>query len=148
MIALAAVCGHRMMSQTGFLSSPEATAAIEDVHLRNFLPKVSPEAAARLLDMPDVAVVDARIPRDYSVSHLKGAINIPGGSSRDKCRQALASVSSRDRIIVYAHTGGCPFSVKVARELIALGYQNIMILRGGWVEWKKTYPSHDHESNS
>jgi hypothetical protein len=39
--------------------------AIQDSRFGTFLPKVTTEEMARLLDAPGVAVVDARMPRDF-----------------------------------------------------------------------------------
>jgi rhodanese-related sulfurtransferase len=139
-IALAAGAGYRAGSDAGFLSSPVAIAAIQDSHLGSFLPKVKTEEVARLLDTPGIAVVDARIPDDYKAGHLRGAINIPVSSSPEQCQEAMAHVPKNNRILVYSHSNGCPYGAIVSRELIALGYHNILIHRGGWVEWEKHHP--------
>jgi rhodanese-related sulfurtransferase len=141
LMALAVMGAYRAGSDAGFMSSPAAIAAIQDAHFGSFLPKVKTAEMARLLDAPGVAIVDARFPSDFEAGHLKGAINIPIGSTSRECEKALAAVPKERRIVVYSHSNGCHFGDKVAKVLISLGYDNILLYRGGWVEWEKYDPS-------
>jgi rhodanese-related sulfurtransferase len=136
-IALGALGSYRLSNPAGFLSSQPAIAAIQDSHFGSFLPKVKTEEMTQLLDMPGVSVVDARLPNDFKAGHLKGAINVPVGSNPKQCQEAMASVPKEFRIVVYSHSNGCPYGGQVAKKLFALGYRNILLFNGGWVEWEK-----------
>ncbi len=140
LLALGAMVAYRAGSETGFLSNPAAIATIQNSNLGTFLPKVKVKEMARLLDTPGVAIVDARFPSDFNAGHLKGAINIPVDSSQGECQEALAAVPRDSRIVVYSHSNGCAFGDKVAQELISLGYHNILLYRGGWIDWEKHHP--------
>jgi rhodanese-related sulfurtransferase len=139
-IILGVAAAYRVTSGQGFLSSRAAIAEIQDSHFENFLPKVKTADMAKLLHTPGVTVVDARQAKDYRAGHLDGAISIPVNSSPRDCQQALADVSTDERIVVYSHSSGCAYGEKVARKLIDLGYQNISMFKGGWVEWEKAHP--------
>jgi rhodanese-related sulfurtransferase len=130
----------RINSQAGFLSHTAAIAAIQDSKFGAFLPKVNTRELANLLDNDTVAIVDARLPVDYQAGHLKGAISVPVTSNPQQCEKAISHVPKERRIIVYSHSNGCNYGERVAKELLAQGYHNISLFRGGWVEWEKHYP--------
>jgi rhodanese-related sulfurtransferase len=139
-IIVAAGAAYRFASDQGFLSSPAAVAAVQDNHFENFVPKVKTDEIARLLGGSDVVVVDARVPGDYNAGHLKGAINIPVDTPAKEVARSLVHVPKTSRIIVYSHSSGCPYGGRVAREVLELGYHNVAIFKGGWIEWEKRHP--------
>jgi len=139
-IALGAAIAYRATSAEGYLSSRDAITAIQDSNFGSFLPKVKTEEMARLVDTPGIAVVDARFPLDFSAGHLPGAISIPVSSSTKRCEDAMSAVPKDHRIVVYSHSNGCPYGEKIAKKLISLGYHDIVLFRGGWVEWEKRHP--------
>jgi len=136
-IALGAGAGYRAGSDHGYLSNPAAIHAIQDSHVGSFLPKIKAAEVAQLLDTPGVTIVDARIPNDYNAGHIRGAISVPVTSSPGQLEAAMLNVPKENRILVYSHSNGCPYGAMASRQLIALGYQNIQLYKGGWVEWKK-----------
>jgi rhodanese-related sulfurtransferase len=148
LFALCAAVAYRGAGNGFTLSSPPAIAAIQDSHFGTFLPKVKTEAMAALVETPGVAIVDARFPRDFQAGHLKGAISIPVDSSPESCEKAMAAVPKEYRLVVYSHSNGCHFGEEVAKVLISIGYRNILLYRGGWVEWKKHYPLPVYAGNS
>jgi rhodanese-related sulfurtransferase len=84
-----------------------------------------------------VILVDARFPEDFDTEHLRNAINIPPILSLDECRGALDGVEQSKRILIYCQSNGCPYSEKVAKKLLALGFSNIVLFEDGWIGWQK-----------
>jgi rhodanese-related sulfurtransferase len=136
-LAVVLGAGFRWVHAGGFLSAPRAVAAIQDMHLGDFLRKVNVEEVPKLLDSEGVTIVDARLPQDFAAGHLARAINLPPSSSAERCQQALAGVPTSSRILLYCQSNGCLYSEIVARKLIALGYSNILYFRDGWISWEK-----------
>lgn len=136
-LAVVLGAGFRLAHAGGFLSAPQAVAAIQDMHLGGFLPKVRVEDVPKLLGAEGVTVVDARFPQDFTAGHLANAINLPPSSSPEECQQVLAGVPTSNRILLYCQSNGCPYSEIVARKMIALGYTNILYFRDGWIAWEK-----------
>lgn len=100
------------------------------------------------LEENGVVLVDARSAEDYAAGHIPGAVNIPvdeirdpGDSSRladpDDLRQlfADAGVATDSRVIVYAGDG---LNAHIAYfSLALLGYDDVAVYPGGWVEWSQ-----------
>jgi rhodanese-related sulfurtransferase len=142
LVAAGGFCmGYRFVSETAYLSNERALAAIEDSHIGAFLPKVRLEQMVELMDTPGVTVVDARRSGDYQRGHLPGAISVPVDSTAAMCQRALADVPKDSRVVVYAQSKYCTYAFTVAKQLMALGYQNIQIFRDGYAEWQKRQAS-------
>jgi rhodanese-related sulfurtransferase len=140
LIAVGAMAAYRAGSNGGYLSNSAAIAAIQDSNFGTFLPKVTTKELTRLVEAPNVAIVDARFPHDFEAGHLQGAINIPVNTSPEASKRAMARVPKEYRIVVHSHSNGCHFDEKVAKQLMALGYQNVVNFSGGWIEWEKQHP--------
>jgi rhodanese-related sulfurtransferase len=136
LIAACAASAYRGLSD-GALSSAPAIAAIQESHFGSFLPKVTTGSMAALLEIPAVAIVDARLPSDFEAGHLKGAISVPVNASREACEKAMGGVPKEYRVVVYSHSNGCPFGENVAKMLLSLGYHKLALYKGGWIEWEK-----------
>jgi 3-mercaptopyruvate sulfurtransferase SseA len=134
--AMAPAPGELPDSLPGGIDS-DVLATIEDV-----------EAA---LEDPDVVLVDARSPDAYAAGHVPGAVNIPAGENVDsgeiptwaeaeQLRElyAEAGVAPDTRVIAYGDEG---FSAHVTYfTLRLLGYEDVAVYPGGWVEWSQ-YPA-------
>jgi thiosulfate/3-mercaptopyruvate sulfurtransferase len=105
-----------------------------------------------LLGSPDVALIDARPPAEYTgvegmsprPGHLPGALNIPAVlvTDSDGCFRPAAELSrlvaraglkSPRRIVIYDGAG--IGAAKVAFALSLIGYTNIAVYGPGWTEW-------------
>jgi rhodanese-related sulfurtransferase len=133
--AVAAYAGYRFWSGSGYLSESRVVVAVQDSHLGTFLPKVGVKEMAKLVDAPGVTVVDARKSVDYDLGHLPGAISVPVNATAAQYDEALATVPENSTIVVYSQTRYCTFGYTVAKQLMALGYRNIIVFRGGYKEW-------------
>jgi rhodanese-related sulfurtransferase len=96
---------------------------------------VSPEELHALLAREDVFLVDVHVPHEGY---------LPGTNARIPYTAVATRVaelpSDRDaRIVVYCMTGR--MSEIAARELVRLGYRNVLNLAGGMVAWRAAgYP--------
>jgi rhodanese-related sulfurtransferase len=76
-------------------------------------------------------VLDVRDAEQYGRDHIPGAVNL-------EWRKVFAQRANlpRDRtIIAYCNTGS--FSAQVAMALRMAGFDNVLILHGGYDEWKR-----------
>ncbi|TNE57322.1 MAG: rhodanese-like domain-containing protein [Bacteroidetes bacterium] len=81
-------------------------------------------------DYPSLVLLDAREPREYAVSHLKGAVQV--GYDHFELDK-LPKLDKNSRIVVYCSVGYR--SEKIAEKLIQAGYKNVSNLYGGIFEW-------------
>lgn len=132
----ALLCGmiYHFANDEGFLANVNATAAIQETHTGNFIPKISEKKARKLLDT-DTVFVDARFARDFKKDHLEGAINVPVDANDTEYQAATADIAKDARIVVYCQSAGCKFAEKVAIKLMSDGFSNVSIFRGGWHKW-------------
>ncbi|HUS72966.1 MAG TPA: cysteine peptidase family C39 domain-containing protein [Sedimentisphaerales bacterium] len=82
-IALIGGMLYHFATDAGLLSNSTATAAIQEAHLGNFVPKVSMRKLERWLKN-DTVVVDARLAEDYEKGHINGAISIPVNATEEE----------------------------------------------------------------
>ena len=134
---VAFLCGsiYHFANDEGLLANSDATAAIQQAHQGNFIPKVSERKVHKLLD-GDTVLIDARVARDYKAGHLEGAISIPVDANDVKLQKATADIPKDSRIVMYCQSSACKYAEIVAIKLIKDNYSNISIFRGDWAEWK------------
>jgi rhodanese-related sulfurtransferase len=134
--SLAGVIYH-FANDEGFWAHADATAPIAQAHLGNFIPKLSKNKVARLIDT-DTVFIDARFPSDFKSGHLEGAVSVPVNASDEERREAMAGVRKDKQIVCYCQSAGCKFAEEVAIRLKLDGYSNVSVFKGGWQEWKAT----------
>ncbi|MGN0390622.1 MAG: rhodanese-like domain-containing protein [Wujia sp.] len=79
----------------------------------------------------DYIIVDVRRADEFASGHIPDAINIPSGSIKDT---DIPELPDKDQVIyVYCRSGNR--SKQAARELVRLGYTNIIEF-GGILDWK------------
>jgi len=122
-------------SNAGLLSGSPQASLIDGAYAGQFLPSLTTTQVAAMVKVGNVTLVDARLTRDFESGHLPGAVSIPPGSSKDVRRAVLAPVSPGAPIIIYCQSVTCPFSEKLASDLLADGFSNLSLYRGGWEEW-------------
>lgn len=96
--------------------------------LRHSVPEMDVRTAAR--DSASIIFLDAREPREFQVSHLKGARHV--GYDHFSPDQ-LPPIDKNARIVVYCSVGYR--SEKVSEKLLAAGYTRVSNLYGGIFEW-------------
>ncbi|MBK6931900.1 MAG: rhodanese-like domain-containing protein [Saprospirales bacterium] len=100
--------------------------------LNTLLQHTAPETtvAEVVRDSSKIVFLDAREPREFTISHLHGAI--PVGYQTFTLKDLPALDKSR-RIVVYCSVGYR--SEKIAEKLIVAGFTNVSNLYGGIFEW-------------
>ena len=91
------------------------------------------------LEMPQLqrggksVIVDVNAEKDFAVSHIPNAENFPLESITQENSGLLKHKNST--AVVVCQTGGK--SVKAAKSLLGLGFEDVHILRGGLMAWTK-----------
>lgn len=102
-------------------------------HNSHSIPYISVTELRMLQLNEKVAILDAREPEEFQVSHIKQALNVgyTHFSSEEKQLQNL----QKDRpVVVYCSVG--IRSEKIAKKLKKAGFANVRNLYGGIFEWK------------
>ncbi len=76
---------------------------------------ISPKELDRYVGDSDALVIDIRDPREFHVSHIKGAVNIPYNTVREKY------FPEEKFLVLYCDRGGA--SLEAGRYLAKQGYQ-------------------------
>jgi rhodanese-related sulfurtransferase len=80
----------------------------------------------------DFVLIDALSHQHYESSHLPGAINLP----YELVDKAGAMIPDRKtEIVVYCMSLDCATSKEAARELMEMGYENVLHYAGGKQDW-------------
>ena len=84
-------------------------------------------------------VIDVRLPIQYTLGHIDGAINLPLASFEKnypkKKPQLDAAVEAGKAIVLYCDGSDCPNAHNAAIGLADRGY-SCSVYPGGWEEWK------------
>ncbi|MEC7640836.1 MAG: molybdopterin-synthase adenylyltransferase MoeB [Nitrospinota bacterium] len=88
----------------------------------------------RLLDANEsVKLVDVRELSEYEICRIDGSNLIPLGDIQEKDRNKLNGLKKSDDIVLHCHHG--VRSLKAAKTLKEMGFNNVKSLRGGIDEW-------------
>jgi len=91
---------YHFANDEGLLANTNATAAIQEAHAGNFIPKVSERKVNKLLGNHTV-FIDARLARDYQAGHLEGAISVPVDANDVERRQLVTDIDKDARVVLY-----------------------------------------------
>ncbi len=113
------------------LGAPRALDAVRWLVARSFsdVLRIEAENLARLIDASSVALLDARTPEEFAVSHLCGAVRV----DPQRPDLSLRGVDRALPIVVYCSVGYR--SARVARALLAAGHRDVRNLDGGVFAW-------------
>jgi rhodanese-related sulfurtransferase len=93
---------------------------------------------ARLDAAEPIQLVETLQPKEYTKSHIAGAINIPFTNVTSEAKRRF---SPDDVIVVYCHNPTCKASTRAAEKLEKLGYRNVYEYEGGKDAWEAAgYP--------
>ncbi|MDB2586562.1 rhodanese-like domain-containing protein [Flavobacteriaceae bacterium] len=79
-----------------------------------------------------VVLVDVRTPEEYSEGFIEGAINIDYFNQQSFIKQ-ISALDKKEPVYLYCRSGNR--SMKAARQLVSLGFENVYDLAGGYMAW-------------
>lgn len=94
---------------------------------------ISREELRRAIDHGEVILVDARSEEKFQKSHLPAAINIPTGRGAELAPKLIPDKNAA--LVTYCVNFTWKLSEQLARELQALGYQNVRTYQEGRQDW-------------
>jgi rhodanese-related sulfurtransferase len=100
---------------------------------------MSKEQLLKMLDSPDLIVLDVRLIGDYETSpiQIKGAQR----TTLPDLEQWARKVRVNKTIVVYCNTENDAQSTAIAFKLQNFGFKHVYYLKGGWEGWLKAgYP--------
>lgn len=81
-------------------------------------------------DPSNVVIVDVRMPRDFALGHVPGAINLPKGKW-----QSPRGLRKNATHYVYCYDQTCHLASEAALEFARQGYR-VVEVEGGWERWQ------------
>ncbi len=134
--ALLAAGFYHFANDEGLLANPVGTAGVQKAHAGGFIPRISEKRVRKLL-AGDIVLIDARLKQDYERGHLEGAISLPVDANDATWKATIPRIPTGRPIVAYCQSAGCRFAEKVSLKLMDEGFDEIVIFKGGWVEWEK-----------
>lgn len=89
------------------------------------------ELAGQLRRNEPITVVDVRLPSDFQVGHIPGAINLPQGKWH-----TLAGLTKNRTAVLYCYSQTCKLAAAAAVELASAGIP-VVEMEGGFEAWLK-----------
>jgi len=103
-------------------------------------PKAIKLDQAYVLFNKGVTFIDARDENDYLAGHIKNSVNIPFDDF-DNHKQKLDKLSTNKPLVLYCAGTDCDLSVLLGNLLFEMGYKQVYVFFGGWVDWvNANYP--------
>ncbi len=113
-----------LMANPAFASDAETTQPAQ-------APSISAaELHQRLEAMAAPVVIDVRTAGEFDSGHIPGALNIPF----DQLAERIAKVEAPRGVALYCMIG--PRARKGESALLAVGYEKVLHLEGGFAAWK------------
>ncbi len=108
------------------------TLKIEDIkqRIQNLTPE---EALEEIKAGGDFVLLDTREPHEYAEAHLEGAKLVPPAEVAEQIGDIAPDTSQR--LLVYCRSGNR--SARAVHQLEGLGYDNVVNISGGIVEWQE-----------
>jgi rhodanese-related sulfurtransferase len=89
--------------------------------------------------------LDARPKDAYERAHIKGSFNLPY-DDLPSYTEFISGLPMDTLIVTYCDGEACEASLKLAEELVSLGFEKVLVFLGGWDEWVEAgYPVESSE---
>lgn len=99
------------------------------------------EQVKEMMESGTIIIVDARSEHEYEDGHIPGAVNIPYEKLVEYSQTLNNNVPLDATVVCYCRSVTCDLSDNLAQELRLMGYENVLLYRGGWDEWSEAgYP--------
>jgi rhodanese-related sulfurtransferase len=99
-----------------------------------------PRGAFGVKGTPRTAWLDPRPEAEFKAERIAGAIHLPLGRIDS---EHMVALKEKDLIIVYDAETDNAIAMAAAKKLLALGYRDVYVLRGGLKVWKRDGNSTD-----
>ena len=99
--------------------------------------QVSMARVRTIMEAGTAIIIDARVAEEFAKGHLPGALNIPIYDFVEYYSQLDERVPIDAAVIVYCQSVTCDESANLAQELRLMGYESVVVYRGGWDEWSE-----------
>lgn len=96
---------------------------------------ISLEEARALCSNKRAVFIDARPLALYDQGHIRCALNIPWQSFDEYIDRLPDRIQDDVWIVTYCDGEHCSLSEDLAKELIFMGYEKVMVLLNGWTRW-------------
>lgn len=137
-----AVAGHSVAAETQVSAESPVTLTGATI--------VTAEQAKKAIDS-GAQIFDLRTPTEFAEGSVKGAVNLPYKEKSAKSPDFDGSQDSFDLsklpadrstpLVLHCTDQKCWKSYKGAALAVKAGHKKVMVMRGGWPEWKsKGYP--------
>ncbi|HSN95593.1 MAG TPA: rhodanese-like domain-containing protein, partial [Nitrososphaeraceae archaeon] len=134
---LALSIAYHTCSEIGFMNNQIAIAEVtRRYNIVNF-DELNKSEMETLVEEGSVLLVDSRMTADFAAASIPGAVSLPVTSSLAQRISALAGVAKTRQIVVFCQSSQCKFSDEIAHFLKFNGYRNVLIYRGGFLDWIK-----------
>lgn len=144
--SLALAVAYHAGSPEGFLRGESAVGDVKRRHFEKSFPEVTAEDLAMLVGRRDVTVIDCRLPSDYSVGRIPGAINLPVTATAKERDRILIGLPRHRRVVFYCSNSSCTWSDRVASDLYFQGYESVSIFSAGWHGWRNRESGNNHSA--
>ena len=124
------------ITDLGFIHHYAGTSIVAGRFVNYDAPILGVDQFHSLLRKRKFTIVDARLPEDYLISHIPGAINLPFTVTHGDLREALLLIPQDLPVVVNCQSNQCTWSDRVAEQLSVRGYQP-SVLRDGLAGWTK-----------
>ncbi len=111
-------------------------------------PIATKRLSIREVDLPEMerinkdhtyVILDARPAIFYAINHIPNSLSLPRENFAIRysaLRNTLIHYQNRN-LVVYCSDHDCNDGEMVAEALEKLGYQNVVLFRGGWLKWTR-----------
>ncbi len=138
LFALSLVCGL-LANTIGPSRIPWFTAwsqRVADAAADYGIPVVDTAEARRLFDDGMHFIFDARAPGEFEQGHLPGAMNFYSGEFDEFFQVYAMMLIPEQPVLVYCSGRACDESLLVSKNLMELGFTNIVLYAEGLEGWK------------
>ncbi len=98
--------------------------------------RVEPDEAQRLWEERSVIFVDVRDTSDYVEAHIPGSISLPYHEFTTAYPLIREQFPEHEPILIYCYGSECGLSMRVAKRLVPMGYEKLIVLSGGIIAWR------------
>jgi rhodanese-related sulfurtransferase len=115
------------------LGGCDAASKVSDKDLRYVtFEQLSEILATKEVGKKPTLLIDVRSPSQFSQGHIPGAIHM----TLPEMVRGNKTLNQAERIVVYANTWTDDLAPAAGKRLLSLGFTNVDVYRGGYVEWK------------